>query len=271
MNQVNTAPQRGAKGKINPRLVTIVSKEQRSPNMQRLTLSGDALEDFPDIKPGAYIKFMFNHYGEPLTAKPDDDNPILLRTYTVREYTKATRTLVVDMVLHGEGAEAGPASHWAQTAKPGDSILLGGPGGSKPLTSEYDWVLFAGDMTSTPAIASYLETLPAHTQGHVVLSVLTADDAIEYTKPEGVKIHYAIEDEGQNLVDVVKAVPWQQGTPGVWAACEFSSMRALRTYFTQERDVARDKLYISSYWREGRSEDQHKIDKRKDMEAFEGS
>ncbi|EGU61267.1 utilization protein for catechol-siderophore, partial [Vibrio nigripulchritudo ATCC 27043] len=52
----------------------------------------------------------------------------------------------------------------------------------------------------------------------------------------------------------------------VWCATEFSTMRQLRKYFRNEREVERDEIYISSYWKQGRTEDQHKIDKRKDAE-----
>ena len=48
-------------------------------------------------------------------------------------------------------------------------------------------------------------------------------------------------------------------------------MRGLRQLLVKERHVAHEQLYISSYWREGRSEDQHKVDKRKDAEAFEAA
>lgn len=45
-------------------------------------------------------------------------------------------------------------------------------------------------------------------------------------------------------------------------------MRELRRYFKEERQVARQDLYISSYWKCGSSEDQHKVFKREDSEAF---
>ena len=44
-------------------------------------------------------------------------------------------------------------------------------------------------------------------------------------------------------------------------------MRALRRYFREERDVARGSLYVSSYWKQGVSEDQHKIVKQQDAAA----
>ena len=45
-------------------------------------------------------------------------------------------------------------------------------------------------------------------------------------------------------------------------------MRKIRSWLKDEKEVPHSQVYISSYWREGRSEDQHKIDKRQDVEAF---
>jgi hypothetical protein len=45
-------------------------------------------------------------------------------------------------------------------------------------------------------------------------------------------------------------------------------MRAIRAWLKDEKAVAHECLYISSYWKKGRSEDQHKIEKKQDSEAF---
>ena len=70
------------------------------------------------------------------------------------------------------------------------------------------------------------------------------------------------------MSDALQRIDWQQGTPAVWVACEFSQMRKIRSWLKDEKEVPHSQVYISSYWREGRSEDQHKIDKRQDVEAF---
>ncbi|WP_295798323.1 SIP domain-containing protein [uncultured Microbulbifer sp.] len=55
-----------------------------------------------------------------------------------------------------------------------------------------------------------------------------------------------------------------EGNPSVWCACEFTTMRHLRRYFRKEREVDAKLGYISSYWKHGLSEEQHKIVKRED-------
>jgi NADPH-dependent ferric siderophore reductase len=43
-------------------------------------------------------------------------------------------------------------------------------------------------------------------------------------------------------------------------------MRALRQYFRNEKQVKRENIYISSYWKLGVSEDGHKTIKQQDAE-----
>ena len=44
-------------------------------------------------------------------------------------------------------------------------------------------------------------------------------------------------------------------------------MRALRLYFKQEKAVEKNAVYVSSYWKRGLSEEQHKKVKRTDAET----
>ena len=62
----------------------------------------------------------------------------------------------------------------------------------------------------------------------------------------------------------MKVLPWFSGVVSVWGACEFDDMRALRGYFRNEKEVQKDKIYISSYWKSDGPEDGHKVIKRED-------
>ena len=87
--------------------------------MHRLSLGGAGLAGFPEGQAGGYIKLMLPGEGE---------RPIV-RTYTIRRQTPAA--LVVDFALHG-GEAAGPATRFAQAAKQGDTVRIGGPGRPSP-------------------------------------------------------------------------------------------------------------------------------------------
>lgn len=246
----------------------VQSTVRLTPNLQRLVLTGEDLAGFPAAPAGSYIKLLFNQFGEPHTSVPQEGQKTLMRTYTVRAFNKESRTLTVDFMLHGEGVEAGPASHWAQTTKVGDTITIAGPGTSKGLADEYDWVMLLGDMTALPAISAQLESLPAEAKGYAIINVVSDADQQALKVPDGIQVIWLTESNSSGLAKSLHDIEWLEGTPAVWAACEFSSMRAIRSTLDVEFNVARSQVYVTSYWREGRSEDQHKIDKRQDAEAY---
>jgi len=237
-----------------PRLLQVLRSTTVTPNMLRVTLGGSGMSTFPADQDGAYIKLMF---------PPDGEGKDIVRTYTVR-YQRELE-MDVDFVLHHDG---GPAASWAQEAQPGDSILIGGPGPQKPLNPEADWYLVAGDMTALPAISVNLEQLPEQARGYAVLEVISEADIQPLKVPANVELIWLVNPhpgtQPELLVEHLQTLPWLDGRPSVWAACEFSGMRALRRYFREERQVERGDPYLSSYWKLGISEDQHKVVKQQD-------
>lgn len=252
--------------KPTPRVVTVVESVRITPNMQRLVLGGSALESFPETRPGAYVKLLFDLDGNPIIT-PSKDSPIAMRTYTINSFDPEKAQMSIDMVLHVKDGVTGPASGWALRAKPGDTLAIAGPGSSKALSPEFDWVLFAGDMTALPTIRNYLATLPKDAKGTAVISIKHEADAVPLPKPDGVSINWVLEQE-KSLLSALEHISWPSGMPSVWVACEFSEMRKIRSWLKDEKQIPHHQAYISSYWRKGRSEDQHKIDKRLDSEAF---
>lgn len=238
-----------------PRRFTVLNKTLITPHMLRVTLGGEGMATFPDDQAGTYIKLMFTR----------EDGTPFMRTYTVR--AQRDDAIDVDFVLHEDG---GPAAQWADSAAPGDTIEIGGPGPRKRVDTTADWFLLAGDMTALPAISDNLEHLPAHARGHAVIEVLGEAEIQPLDKPEGITLHWVLnEHPGENsdvLPDAVRAIDWEDGRPAVWAACEFSAMCKLRHYFKTERQVAKSDLYVSSYWKLGLNEERHKSAKQEDAE-----
>ena len=86
----------------------------------------------PDLAPEGVPARRGPGRAEPAGARPrtgrsstPDGPPPVVRTYTPRRYDPATKTLEIQFLLHGTG----PASEWAQRAKPGDKLAVAGPGG----------------------------------------------------------------------------------------------------------------------------------------------
>ena len=245
--------------------------------MQRITLHGQDLEEFPLGYEGGYIKLLFPVDSKkvlPDAEAVDAGATVIMRTYTVRNFRPDELELDIDLVLHGEvGKDSGPASSWAAQTQTGDTMLMYGPGRVKSVSPTADWFLFAGDMTALPAISCQLERLPENAQGYAVIEINSESDQQSLNKPDGIEILWVInphpDQENTILSDAVKSLSWLKGTPSIWAACEFSNMSLLRNYFKKDKRVARDQLYISSYWKIGQSEDKHKVIKKQDALAEE--
>ncbi|TYL47798.1 siderophore-interacting protein [Marinomonas sp. IMCC 4694] len=239
-----------------PRELRIVNKNHITPHMLRITLGGDQIHTLPKDQEGGYVKLIFPQVS---------DKPIL-RTYTIRHQRDCE--IDIDFVLHEDG---GPASTWARHAQIGEAILVGGPGPVKPISGAADWQFFVGDMTALPAISVNLANLPDTAKGAAILEVLSQEDVLPLVHPSGIELHWVINphpgESTKILLERVKALPWPKGSVSAWVACEFSAMKALRSFFKIEKQLLREHLYISSYWKKGNSEDQHKVVKRTDNEA----
>ena len=88
--------------------------------------------------------------------------------------------------------------------------------------------------------------------------------SLDYDLGEGRRPDGTVRSEWR--FSAVLALPWLDGSPAVWVAGESGAVRALRRYFTQERQVDRRRLYASGYWQIGMTEDRHQLEKRKDKD-----
>jgi len=243
-----------------PRTLTVLGKQVVTPNMLRVTLGGPGLADFPAGSAGGYVKLRLFPAGA--------ERPVV-RTYTIRH--QRDDAIDLDFVLHADDTgRHGPATDWALAARPGDVIEVGGPGPAKPLPAGRGFYLIAGDMTALPAISVNLEALAPDARGVAVIEIQNDADRQDIAKPAGVEIIWLVNPapgtQSAALADRLRAK--DTGAPDVhgWAASEFSAMQALRTYLRAERALDRLQLYISSYWKAGLSEDEHKVAKRDDAE-----
>ena len=243
------------------RELTVTAADRLTPNMRRLTLRGDALGDFPDDAEGAYFKLVF--------PGADSDRPTL-RTYTVARHRPEDREIDVDFMLHGdEDGVDGVASSWAARVAIGAPISLFGPGPATFVNTDgATWYLLAADMTALPALTANLSRLPADARGHVVVEILTERDRQALAVPDGVEVSWVVNPEpgadDAPLDRAVRALAWPDGRASVWAACEFGTMKRLRRYFREVRGVEKSHLYVSSYWKRGLGEEEHKLVKRED-------
>jgi NADPH-dependent ferric siderophore reductase len=236
--------------RLTPHLIRVVLHEQEP--------RGFATNGFTD----SYVKLLFPlpgvEYPEPFDMEairanqPRADWP-KTRTYTVRGWDADTGELTIDFVYHGDVGLAGP---WAESARPGDVLRLMGPGGAYAPSAEADWHLLVGDDSALPAVAAALEALPAGVLAKVFLQV--ANEAAEQKLESAANVEITWLHREQGTGDVVAAVRDLEFLPGTVQAFvhgEAGFVMELRRHLRNERNVPKDLLSLSGYWRQGKDED----------------
>ncbi len=246
-----------------PTILTVESTQQITPNMQRIRLSSDGVAAFPDESEGGYVKLLFTPTGDTnLYDLAEGERPVM-RTYTIRRLYRELNQIDIDFVRHEtDHQDCGFAARWAKNAQVGDQIAVGGPGILKEFNTHADWFFLCADMTALPAVSAQLRKLSQDDHGYAVIQINHIDDIQPLDVPKGVEVIWTTE----SLSEQVKNLPWREGNVSVWCACEFDDMRSLRTYFRNEKEVAKENIYLSSYWKNGVTEEGHKVMKRQDAE-----
>jgi len=189
-----------------PFVVRVARLHRLSPSFLRVTFTGADMADFASNGLDQRIKVVLPLPGQTAADFPDDPDwygawralpagrQMPIRTYTIRALRPELGEVDVDFVLHGA---TGPASAWAETAAPGDEVVLVGPNARFPgPTGGYEWhppadascLVIAGDETAVPAICAIVEALPQGQRAHVLLEVPTSADALNVAAPDGVRI-----------------------------------------------------------------------------------
>ncbi|WP_420333205.1 siderophore-interacting protein [Roseibium sp.] len=256
--------------KRRPRFLTVQSTRQLSPHLLRVTFAGPALEGFPPKHEGANCKLVLPREGETREEfeayfAPDgpDEKVHPVRTYTVRSHRPDELELDIDFVVHGD---EGPATRWAQAAKPGSFLGFFGPSQTKVAEFYADWYLLAADLSAMPIVEATLEAMPAEAQGVAVFEVPSKEDIRDIAAPEGIEITWLIHDDphvpSTAQVEFIRSIDWRRGVLQTCIAGESSVIRSLRDYLHNERKVPKKDTYISGYWKIGLVEDEHQKMKR---------
>lgn len=260
--------ERGGRGKRPQTVLEVLRTEQLTPHLMRVIAGGVGFADFRNNdSTDRYVKLMFADPAagleppydlEQLRAERPQDLPSV-RTYTVRWVDEEAQELALDFVLHGAEGIAGP---WAARARPGERLVLSGPGGGYAPDPHASWHLLVGDLSAQPAISAALEAMPQEAVGHVVIQVDSDEDVVDIDHPAGVEVTWVRETGEEALLDSVRALRWRAGDVQAFVHGERGSIKLLRRHLSNERAVARERLSISAYWAQGRVEDQFQAEKR---------
>jgi NADPH-dependent ferric siderophore reductase len=242
-----------------PQRAEVVSVSRLSPRLVSVLVAGDGLAGFAGAAPTSHLKVFLPGHGQDEPSLPEftpdgvvlpaGGAPPVVRTYTPRRYDPASGALEIQFLLHGEG----PASEWAERARPGDKLAVAGPGGRFSLDPVADHWWIAGDESAIPAIGTLLDALPETVDADVHIEVADSDDEIKLAGPGQAAVTWHRRQPGgygQELAAAARAASIPDGAR-VWVACESGAMRDIRRYFTRERGIPVGRLVTRGYWRLG--------------------
>jgi NADPH-dependent ferric siderophore reductase len=258
-----------ARPKRRTRHATVVSVERLTPQMVRVVVGGDDLEG---LDAGAftdhYVKVQLPPpgagYAAPFDAdaireqRPREEWP-RTRSYTVRAWDAQRSLLTLDFVVHGDAGVAGP---WAAAARPGDVLQLTGPGGAYTPDPDAAWHLMVGDLSVLPAIGASLQRLPQGVPVHVLVELDDEADRQELTSPGDLHVTWLRADGSDTvLLEAVRALAFPAGPVHAFVHGEASAVRAVRRHLLVEREIPREALSVSGYWKRTRTDEEWREDK----------
>jgi NADPH-dependent ferric siderophore reductase len=229
------------------RILTVKNVEKIAAHMIRVTLTGD-LEGFTSLGFDDHVKTFFpdgttNAEGAPNTIGRD---------FTPRHYDRASNTLEIDFAIH----DAGPATHWAAEAKPGQTLAVGGPRGSFVIPTAYDWHLLIADETGLPAISRRLAELPAGTKVVVLCEVDGPGDELKLESKADATVTWvhrngAAAGSVETLSKALASLNVPAGDYYAWVACESLVAKELRRQLIANHGANPKWMRAAGYWRRG--------------------
>lgn len=256
----------------------VLEVSRLTPHMIRVVVGGDELHGFPVGEfTDHYVKLQFPPPGAPYTAPfdveqiratlPRDQWP-RTRSYTVRDWDADRARLTLDFVYHGDVGVAGP---WAAAAQPGDVLQLLGPGGGYAPDPHAAWYLLVGDASVVPAVGASLSRIPAGRPVHVVLEVhdVSEEQALPTAGDANVVWVHGTTGGGDRLLDAVRALDFPEGPVDVFLHGEAGSVRAIRRHLLVDREVPREALSVSGYWKRSLTDEGWRADKAAWKQAVE--
>ncbi len=243
------------------RLLKVLRVTDLSASLRRVTLGGSDLQGFLSLSPDDHVKAFFFPSGT-TACKPaiGPAGPVWpnggarppMRDYTPRRYDEHAQELDMEFVLHGEG----PAARWASEARPGKFLLIAGPRSSALVPLRADGYLLIADEAGIPAVARWLEQLPATIPATAILEVADPGSEVALATQESLSltwVHRNGREPGSTplLLDALKRLPRPPGDFFAWVACESAQSRAIRRFLEESYQLDVDSLKTAGYWKRG--------------------
>ena len=253
----------GGRNRFTARRATVLRVERVAPPILRVTVSGPDFGDFTSAGPADHVRVFFPDAatGElvaPTPAPAGEDGIVRPDQATIsRDFTPLPRAVAsgieldLDFFVH---PDPGPASSWAESARPGDELVIVGPRGSRRAPQNIDALLLVCDETSLPSVTRWVRDVPPGTPIDVIAAVHgTGEWVAEYVGDlPGVRVQVVAPDPsgGTVLAALERRGSIGEGTY-VWAAGEASALVPVRRHLRRSLGLPAAQAQVSGYWRRG--------------------
>ncbi|MCV7199130.1 siderophore-interacting protein [Mycobacterium angelicum] len=217
--------------------LTVTGRRQISPHYLRLSFDAAGMLEAHPPHPTMWVRMWFA-----------DGDKLHQRGYTLVDPDPVADTVDVEFALHG-----GLASRWAAAAQPGDVIKATVLGSKFALPEpEPAGYIFVGDAASLPAINSLLSAI-GDAPAQVFLEAGYDDDKdLPVARTEGIT-WVDREDDGNALVDTVRAAAFGANRHFGWVACDSRTTRSVSRVLQHDFGIPRKSIAARAYWMVGRS------------------
>ncbi|MAF91371.1 MAG: hypothetical protein CL674_08860 [Bdellovibrionaceae bacterium] len=244
------------KKKNSYRNIQVKNSYRLCPHLQRVEFTGEDLNDFPVGEEGAYVKVILE--ADKNNIAPDTRPK--MRSYTIANFDAETKTLSLDfLVKYHEGHTA----TWAKNSKPGDQIVIAGPGPRKIYEFPKTDYFLMGDLTSINAVKAYLNLAPKEATGEAYIAVPSKEDIHEIELNNGIKLNWLDVNEMEHFIKPLKNYSELSENTVVFGAGEAEEINKVRKYLTKEKMLPTDNLFLSGYWKRGMTDEEYRTEKAK--------
>lgn len=250
-------------------VVDVVGTERISPNIIRVTLGGEQLQQLPDHGFDHWFRlFLPQEHGETSFDVPNRADMLgylkylrmpsatrpHLRNYTVRAFRPADRELDIDFVVHGD---EGVATRWVQRTRAGDTVALLDQGRGYDYAPDTTYHLLAGDETALPAIAGILRDLPRDATGLAIVELPDPADAQPVGAPAGFEVRWLTREPGTRpgATALAEVQAWTTDSPATVSAylAGEQNLPVTGRRLLVEAGVPKRRITFTGYWRLGKA------------------
>ncbi|MGK3111624.1 siderophore-interacting protein [Candidatus Pantoea formicae] len=249
------APKR-VRNELRFRHITVANKTLIAGAFWRIEFTGSDLAGFNSPSFDDHIKVFFPEQAGSALALPQMTEEGIVWPGGVRpaarDYTplafNGTDSLTLDFYIH----DGGVASSWANDAKPGDQIAMGGPRGSCVVPVDYACQIYVCDETGLPAFKRRYAEMQAQ-QIHL-LAYADESTGRDYL---GDLPHVQVTWLGSGtmqadnlgpLIAQLDKISLPVEEYFIWLTGEGEAVKLLSDYFTQRRGADTDFVRAVAYW-----------------------